>query len=117
MVTETDLLRREELQRDPDAPHSVHLNYRARRDLATAETAGEIMTTPRATVPPGASVAEAARLMDRFDVACLPVTDENGKLLGVLGQRNLLQVFLRPDDEIRAEIIEGVPPVASRGPI
>ena len=117
MVTETDLLRKEELQRDPDAPHSVHLNYRTRRDIATAETAGEIMHTDPVTVRPGASVAEAARLMDGHDATCLPVTDEDGKLLGVVGPRNLLQVFLRADDEIRAEITEGVPPVASRGPM
>lgn len=35
VVSETDLLRKEELQRDPDSRHSLHLNYRARRDLAT----------------------------------------------------------------------------------
>ena len=108
IIAETDLLRKEELQRDPDARHSAHLNYRARRDIATAETAGEIMGTAPVTVRPGASVAEAARLMDRHQVACLPVTDENGILLGVVGPRNLLQVFLRPDDEIRAEIINDV---------
>lgn len=108
VITETDLLRKEELQRDPDAPHSVHLNYRARRDTATAETAGEIMHTDPVTVRPGATVAEAARLMHRHQVTCLLVTDENRKLLGVVGLPNLLQVFLRPDDEIRAEIIEDV---------
>ncbi len=108
IITETDLLRKEELQRDPDAPHSVHLNYRARRDLATAETAGEIMHTAPVTVRPDATVAEAARLMDRHDAACLPVTGEDGRLLGVVGPRNLLRVFLRPDEEIRAEIIRDV---------
>jgi len=96
IVAETDLLRREELQRDPDGRHSVHLNYRARRDMATAETAGEIMRPVPVTVQPDATVAEAARLMDRLidrhDVNCLLVTDEGGKLLGVVGPRNLLQV-------------------------
>ena len=108
VVAETDLLRKEELQRDPDGGHSVHLSYRARRDLATAETAGEIMSTEPVTVRPGATVAEAARLMDRHGVTCLPVTDESGKLLGVVGPRNLLQIFLRPDAEIRAEIIKDI---------
>jgi len=108
VITETDLLRKEELQRDPDAPHSIHLNYRARRDMATAQTAGEIMHTTPVTVRPDASVAEAARLMNRHDATYLPVTDENGKLLGVVCPRNLLQVFLRPDEEIRAEIISDV---------
>ncbi len=108
VVAETDLLRKEELRRDPDARHSVHLSYRTRRDMATAETAGEIMRPDPETVRPGATVAEAARLMDRHDITYLLVTDERGKLLGSLGPRNLLQVLLRPDDEIRAEIIEDV---------
>lgn len=97
IVAETDLLRKEELQRDPDARHSTHLNYRVRRDLATAETAGEIMSAAPATIRPDATVAEAAQLMERHDVTCLPVTDESGKLLGVISPRNLLQIFLRPD--------------------
>jgi CBS domain-containing protein len=108
VVAETDLLRKEELQRDPDSRHSIHLNYRVRRDLATAETAGEIMSTASVTVRPDATVAEAARLMDRHKITCLPVTDESGKLSGVVGPRNLLQVFLRPDEEIAGEIIKDV---------
>lgn len=82
IVSETDLLRKEELQRDPDSRHSLHLTYRARRDLATAQTAGEIMSEPVATVGPDATLAEAARLMDRHEAICLPVVDENGHLLG-----------------------------------
>jgi CBS-domain-containing membrane protein len=108
LVTEADLLRKEQLQQDPDGQHSMHLSYRARRDIATAETAGEIMTTHPATVRAGATVAEAARLMDRHRVRCLFVVDEGGKLLGVVSPRDLLRVFLRPDEEIRAEIIDEV---------
>ena len=108
LVTEADLLRKEQLQRDPDGPHSMHLTYRVRRDIATAETAGEIMTRHPATVRADATVAEAARLMDRHQVRCLLVVDEGGKLLGVVSPRDLLRVFLRPDDDIRTEIIEDV---------
>ena len=108
LVAEADLLRKEQLQRDPDGPHSMHLTYRVRRDIATAETAGEIMTRHPATVRAGATVAEAARLMDRHQVRCLLVVDEGGKLLGVVSPRDLLRVFLRPDDEIRTEILGDV---------
>ena len=86
----------------------MHLNYRARRAIATAETAGEIMTRRPATVWVGATVAQAARLMDRCQVRYLLVVDESGKLLGVVSPRDLLRVFLRPDDDIRIEIIEDV---------
>jgi CBS domain-containing protein len=108
LVTETDLLRKEELKRDPDARHSRHMTYRARRDLATAETAGELMSTHPVTARADMTVAEAARLMDRHQVTCLPVVDDGGKLLGAVSPRDLLRVFLRPDDEIRAQIIREV---------
>jgi len=97
VISETDLLRKEELQRDPDGEHSIHLSYRARRDIATAETAGELMSTHPPTVRPDATVAEAARLMDRHKVSCLPVVDEGGKLLGVVGPQDLLRVFALDD--------------------
>ncbi len=109
LVTEADLLRKEQLQRDPDGQHSMHLTYRTRRAIVTAETAGEIMTRLPATVRADTTVAEAARLMDRYLVRCLLVVDEGGKLLGVVSPRDLLRVFPRPDDEIRTEIIDDVP--------
>ena len=100
LVTQADLVRKEQLQRDPDGQHSMHLSYRVRRDIATAETAGEIMTRHPATVRADATVAETARLMDRHQVRYLLVVGEGGKLLGVVSPRDLLRVFLRPDDEI-----------------
>jgi len=108
IVTEGELLRKEELQRDPEGPHSMHLTYRARRAIATAENAREIMNTSPVTVRADATVPEAARVMDRQQVNCLLVTDEHGKLLGLVRPRDLLRVFLRPDREIKADIISEV---------
>jgi CBS domain-containing protein len=108
LVTEADLLRKEQLRRDPEGQHSMHLSYRARRAIATAETAGEIMTRHPATVRAGATAAEAARLMERSRLRCLLVVDEAGKLVGVVSPRDLLRVFLRPDDDIRTESIGDV---------
>jgi len=108
LVSETDLLIKEELRPDqPEEPERHHYR-RALRAKAAAETAGEVMTTHPVTVRPDATVAEAARLMDRQHANCLPVTDEAGKLLGTVGPRDLLKVFLRPDADIRSEIIEEV---------
>jgi CBS domain-containing protein len=108
VVAEADLLRKEQLRRDPDGQPWRHLSYRDRRAIATAETAGELMSTHPVTVRPTATTAEAARLMDRHQARCLLVVDEAGKLLGVLSPRDLLRVFLRPDEEIKAEIIRDV---------
>jgi CBS domain-containing protein len=108
LVTEADLLRKEELQTDPEGQHPKHLTYRSRRAIATAETAREIMNTHPATVRAGATVAEAARVMDRQQVTCLLVIDENSRLLGMVSPRDLLRVFLRSDEQIRAEIVSEV---------
>lgn len=105
VVAEADLLRKEQLNRDPDGQGWLH---RVRRAIVTAETAGEVMNEHPATVRPDTTTAEAARLMDRQQTRCLLVTDEDGKLLGVASPRDLLRVFLRPDEEIREEIISGV---------
>jgi CBS domain-containing protein len=108
MVSETDLLVKEELQQDPGSAPVSHHHRRALRAKAAGETAGEVMTALPVTVQPDATVAHAARLMDRHNVSCLPVVDEAGKLLGTVGPHELLQVFLRPDGDIRSEIIEDV---------
>ncbi len=109
-VTETDLLRKEQLQRDPDGSHSAHLPYRDRRAIATAETAGEIMNSQPATIRPEAAVAEAARLMTRHQAHFLLVTGDGGKLLGVVGARDLLRVFLRSDEAIKLDVTGDVLP-------
>ena len=110
VVAEGDLLRKERLQRDPEGRHSTHLPYRIRRDIATAETAGELMDRYPATVPADRSVAEAARLMDRHQSRFLLATGEDGTLLGVVSARDLLRVFLRPDEDIKAEIVSALGP-------
>jgi CBS domain-containing protein len=67
-------------------------------------TAGELMTTPAITIGPQATVPAAARLMSMHQLGRLPVVDDEGKLLGIVGRRDLLTVFLRPDEDIAADI-------------
>ncbi|MFJ9831221.1 CBS domain-containing protein [Streptomyces sp. NPDC101169] len=66
------------------------------------------MTVPPVTVRARATVAEAARTMTERGVERLPVVDEEGRLVGIVGRRDLLQVFLRPDHGIRDEVIEEI---------
>ncbi len=103
LVAESDLLRKEDLKRDPDGEHSRHLTYRERRAVATAETAGEIMSTHPVAVRADTPAAEAAWLMDRCQATCLPVVDPCGHLIGVVGSRDLLRAVSVPG-ESRAEI-------------
>ncbi|MZE78939.1 CBS domain-containing protein, partial [Streptomyces sp. SID5475] len=73
-----------------------------------APTAGELMTSPAVTVRALDSIAHAARTMVRHQVERLPVVDEEDRLVGIVTRRDLLQVFLRPDADIRREIIDEV---------
>jgi CBS domain-containing protein len=38
----------------------------------------------------------------------LPVVDEEDRLVGIVTRRDLLQVFLRPDEEIRRAVVDEV---------
>ena len=73
-----------------------------------AVPAGQLMSRPAVTVRPQDTIVDAARRMARHRVERLPVVDEEDRLIGIVTRRDLLRVFLRPDDEIRAEVIDEV---------
>ncbi len=66
--------------------------------------ASQLMTSPATTIFPDASVAAAARLMNAHRIRRLPVVDDEGRLLGIVSRRDLLTVFLRPDEQIAREV-------------
>ena len=60
------------------------------RTPAVPTTVREIMTTDTVTVPPGASVARIAQLMDGRAISGLPVVGPSGKLLGIVTDADLV---------------------------
>jgi CBS domain-containing protein len=80
------------------------VRHRHRLGKAAGTRAAELMAAPVLTVPLGASVADAVRLMVRLDVKHLPVMDARGRLAGIVTRSELLKVFLRPDPAIRWEV-------------
>jgi CBS-domain-containing membrane protein len=109
IVTEADLLLKQE---HPDPKATIRLIWtkrrRQERAKAAAAVASKLMTTPAVTVPPTATVTEAARRMHTARVKRLPVVDETGQLLGIVSRADLLKVFNRPDKAIRREIMDEV---------
>ena len=109
VVTEADLLLKQE---HPDPGANVPLVWskrrRREREKADAAVAGKLMTAPATTVPPTATVAEAARRLHAAGVKRLPVVDETGRLVGIVSRADLLTVFTRPDQAIRSEIMDDV---------
>ncbi len=73
-----------------------------------AACARDVMTAPVEAIPADASVAAAARAMDRRRTRWLPVTDSAGHLAGIVSWGDLGRVFLRPDRDIQYEIIRDV---------
>lgn len=106
VVSEADLLPREAYPAWP--PASGREQHRRVPAKATALTAGELMTSPAMTIGPQATVTEAARVMHSHKVKRLPVTDEDGRLVGIVSRVDLLGVYDRPDTQIRTEITERV---------
>ncbi|MFJ8361842.1 CBS domain-containing protein [Streptomyces sp. NPDC093984] len=114
VISETDLVTRQSEALATDGTrHRFRFAGRTRgacRQAAKSRafTAGQLMTTPPVTVHAEETIAEAARTMVQRHVERLPVLDEEDRLVGIVTRRDLLQVFLRPDTEIRDEVIEEV---------
>jgi CBS domain-containing protein len=109
IVTEADLLRKEEFRPD-DAGERPLRGRRRHRALSRARAidARGLMTSPAVTVEPDATVAAAARLLASRGFKAAPVVDASGGLRGIVARRDLLSVFHRSDDEIRGEIVYDV---------
>ncbi|MDI9885124.1 CBS domain-containing protein [Streptomyces sp. HNM0645] len=73
-----------------------------------APTAEGLMTSPAVVARPEWSVVKAARVMEKNRIKRLPVTDDTGRVIGVLSRSDLIQLFLRRDRAIQEEILEDV---------
>ncbi|MGX4688048.1 CBS domain-containing protein [Streptomyces sp. JNUCC 63] len=105
MVSESDLLAKVAFEASGHRHGRIgRLRERRLHDKARGETAADLMTSPAITVLPGATVAEAAWLAALSRLKRLPVTDHDGRLVGVVRRDALLQALIRDDAGIRKEI-------------
>jgi CBS-domain-containing membrane protein len=105
VVSEADLLAKEALA-DPGVIGGL-LHHRDVRK-AGGQTAGDLMTHPAVTVGREESVEHAARLMYTLRIKRLPVVDAGGCLVGVVSRADVLAVYDRTDEQIRADITDQV---------
>ena len=63
--------------------------------LMTATTAGEVMSAPATTITPETTMAQIATMMGEQHVHTLPVVDDNGAIIGVVGKRDLIKAMAR----------------------
>jgi CBS-domain-containing membrane protein len=107
VVSEADLLRKQER---PTRPAVRLLSVRRRRQdqaKAQATVAAELMSRPAITIGPRVTLAQAARRLHAVGVKRLPVIDASGQLAGIVSRTDLLKFFLR-SDELHQEIVEDV---------
>jgi len=110
VVSEADLLAKEALAGEHAGISAALTGILHHKDYKKAEglTAGDLMTHPAVTVRAEDAVEHAARLMYTLRVKRLPVIDAGGYLIGIISRTDVLAVYDRPDDEIRAEITDKV---------
>lgn len=114
IITDGDLLRRSRHAHDPGLLRRLrNLVTRQHEPMVTlpyaGETAGQLMTMPVITVNADTPLREALSLMLRYQIKRLPVVDDAGRLLGLLGRNSLLNGLLGQ------QIAE--PPIDPPGPI
>lgn len=71
-------------------------------------TVGSIMSSYVVTISPTASVWQAASVMDRHGVKRLPVTDDEGYLLGIISRSDLIAVMAKTDDALRRDVLDAI---------
>ena len=82
----------------------------ARRRKASGVDASDVMTTPVVSVLSGVPVAAAVRLLQQHQIKRLVVLGADNRMMGIVSRRDLLAGFSRSDDDIRADVVEGVIP-------
>jgi len=102
VVSEADLLKLEdeEVRRTRVEAQAAAGHWRRPHKPDWGLTAGALMTAPAVTIHPDATIPRAARVMTTHRVRRLPVIGQEGRLTGIVTRRDLLSVFLRPDDEV-----------------
>jgi CBS domain-containing protein len=109
VVTQADLLVKEaHPEVETDVPMFERPGHRLERRKATGQVALELMSRPPVPVRADAGLVQAARRMAEARVKRLIVVDDKDRLAGIVSREDLLEVFLRPDAEIREEIVDQV---------
>lgn len=110
VVSEADLLAKEAAE-DEGYASTPGMTWERDQSKAAAVTAGELMSSPPVTIGADEPVTRAARLMYARRVKRLPVTTEDGTLIGIVTRSDVLSVYGRADqdiaDEITGELIAG----------
>ena len=96
MITHTDLMR------VTYGAHIAEADFEVNNLILESTTVEEAMSKDLKTIEPGSNLAEAARIMSKYKVGCVPVVDE-GQLLGLITTTDVLAAFVKLDTQVRAQ--------------
>ena len=71
-------------------PNSSHINHRV---YHINMKINDVMTTDIVSITPETTYAEAAKIMHKHTLSSVPVTNENGDLVGILSEKDLFRVL------------------------
>jgi CBS-domain-containing membrane protein len=114
VVSGSDLLTKEALEGTVPVMSQSMMSQRE-HTRAGGVTAAELMTTPPVTIGHDDPVTQAARLMYSRRVKRLPVTSDDGTLIGIVSRSDVLSVYSRTDADIQHEILQDLIPGMSLG--
>jgi CBS domain-containing protein len=106
VVSEVDLIAARDKHAGTRKRWTGMARYGTDHDRYLRLTAAQLMSSPAVTTHPDAPIPSAARVMTTHHVKRLPVVDSDGKLVGLVSERDLLGVFLVPDAEIARQVRE-----------
>jgi CBS domain-containing protein len=106
VVSESDLLAKLALGGGEDrGPGMITgILHQHEMEKARAVTAGDLMTSPAATVSADDTLEQTARLMYQRKVKRLPVVDADNHLAGIVSRADVLAFYDRPDVAIGEEV-------------
>ncbi len=99
VVSEADVIR-EAFVPDPRG----HMFASDHGETSPAGSVEDVMTPHAITAHETTDIADVADLMTSTGVKCLPVIDDDGRLVGVVSRSDLVKVRARADDVISREV-------------
>lgn len=107
MITEADLLDRQAQSAEPSSVRRM-LRHKRVASQGVSPIAADLMTGRVVTLTLGDRLTTAAAVLARHDIKRAPVLDRTGELAGILARKDLLSIYLRPPEEIAADVLDNV---------
>ena len=96
MITQADILSMVGIRREQTFKDLLkHILGEPLPERKIGDIVGDIMASPVITIKPGATIAEAAQILDEKKIRRLAVVDDKKKLIGIITRADILKAVIR----------------------